>query len=113
MTSDKPDKEAQASKTAEDCFFEGCAIRIRKLNNDVKSLLQLQISQLFFNAENPKLSPQIITPLPYHTNLPSSPHDHDYISNINNGWNMARDIQENDPILTGDVVVDSMRYAQL
>ena len=62
---DDLDKQLQEChpKTAEDVFFESCALRIKKLPPSVRSFLQLQISQLFINAENPQL--QIpITPLP-------------------------------------------------
>ncbi len=51
-------------KRVEDVFFETCTLRMRNLPPSTKSMLQLQISQLFFNAENPDLPPVAITPLP-------------------------------------------------
>ena len=41
-------------KTVEEVFFETCVLRMKKLPS--KSFMQLQISQLFVNAENPPLS---------------------------------------------------------
>ena len=52
------------SRTAEKAFFDSCALRMEKLPTPTKSILQLQICQLFFNAENPDLPPVPITPLP-------------------------------------------------
>ncbi|KAL5014359.1 hypothetical protein ScPMuIL_008629 [Solemya velum] len=43
--------QEKTEKTAEDLFFESCALRMKKLPAATKSLLQLQISQLFYNAE--------------------------------------------------------------
>ena len=48
-------------KTAEDLFFDSCALRMQKLSPAKKSLLQLQISQLFYNAENPDVFPVALT----------------------------------------------------
>ena len=56
-------QEAQ-DRTAEDAFFESCSIRMRNLPPQSRSYLQLQISQLFFNAENPQLPPVQVTPKP-------------------------------------------------
>ena len=49
---------------AEEAFFESCAFRMKRLPLQTRSFLQLQISQLFVNAENPGLPPVPITPLP-------------------------------------------------
>ena len=48
-------------KTVEDAFFESCAIRMKALPASVKSVLQLQTSQLFFNAENQDTQVPIMT----------------------------------------------------
>ncbi len=57
-------KNMNQEKTVEEVFFETCILRMKKLPSTTKSFVQLQISQLFINAENPHL-PQIpITPLP-------------------------------------------------
>ena len=55
--------QERSQKTPEDACFENCALRMKALPPQVKSFLQLQISQLFFNAENPNLQVPI-TPLP-------------------------------------------------
>ena len=51
-------------KDADDVFYESCALRSKKLPATTRSFLQLQVSQLFFNAENPLMLPVQITPLP-------------------------------------------------
>ena len=57
-------EQIKEQRAVEDVFFETCALRMKKLPATMKSFLQLQITQLFLNAENPQL-PQIpITPLP-------------------------------------------------
>lgn len=48
-------------KTVEECFFDTCVLRMQKLPEATRSLLQLQISQIFFNAENPNLTPVSLT----------------------------------------------------
>ncbi|KAI0223772.1 hypothetical protein LSAT2_025097 [Lamellibrachia satsuma] len=51
-------------KDADDVFYESCALRSKKLPATTQSFLQLQVSQLFFNAENPLMLPVQITPVP-------------------------------------------------
>ena len=51
-------------KDADDMFFDSCALRFKKLPATTRSFLQLQVSQLFFNAENPQMPQVQITPLP-------------------------------------------------
>ena len=63
-------KTMNQEKTVEDVFFETCVLRMKKLPPTTQSFIQLQISQLFVNAENPQLPPIQITPLP--TNMPQS-----------------------------------------
>ena len=63
-------KKMNEEKTVEDVFFETCVLRMKKLPPTTQSFIQLQISQLFVNAENPQLPPIPITPLP--TNMPQS-----------------------------------------
>lgn len=58
------DKQMKEEKTVEDVFFETCVLRMKKLPATMQSFLQLQISQLFLNAENPQLPQLPITPLP-------------------------------------------------
>ena len=41
----------------EGLFFEHCAKRMKSLQDNVKGALQIQIQQLFFNAENPDAPP--------------------------------------------------------
>ena len=47
-------------KTVKEVYFEICVLQMKKLQSTTKSFIQLQISQLFVNAENPQL-PQIPT----------------------------------------------------
>ena len=51
-------------RDADDMFFDSCALRCKKLPATTRSFLQLQVSQLFFNAENPHMPQVQITPLP-------------------------------------------------
>ena len=55
---------AGAERDPEQLLFDSFALRMKKLPKQVQSFIQLQISQLFFNAENPDLPPIPITPLP-------------------------------------------------
>ena len=57
-------KNMNQEKTAEEVFFETCILRMKKLPSTTQSFIQLQISQLFVNDENPQLPPIPITPLP-------------------------------------------------
>ncbi|XP_059173931.1 uncharacterized protein LOC131954339 isoform X2 [Physella acuta] len=52
-------------KSAARAFFESCAMRMEKLPVRCQSYLQLQVSQLFFNAENPDVPPVDIIPIPH------------------------------------------------
>ena len=45
-------------------LFNQYAIRLEKLPKEVQNFVQLQISQIFFNAENPNFPPVAIAPLP-------------------------------------------------
>ncbi|XP_076434846.1 uncharacterized protein LOC143274803 [Babylonia areolata] len=66
----KRSRSVTENETADDdpdgdeAFFLSCSRRIRKFPAQARSFLKLQISQLFFNAENPTLPPLPITPLP-------------------------------------------------
>ena len=50
--------------SAEDVFFDSCKIRIAKLDPASRAALQIQITQLFYNAENPTLPAQSVMELP-------------------------------------------------
>lgn len=63
---------SQAVGYPEDAFFKSCALRAKKLPFQTRSFLQLQITQLFVNAENPELPPIPITPLPSHQHFRDS-----------------------------------------
>ena len=63
----------EEDNTVEDAFFQTCALRMKKLPAATKSYLQLQITQLFANAENPQLPPLPITPLPGHSPMLHTP----------------------------------------
>lgn len=56
---EKQQFKEKSEKTAEDLFFESCSLRMKKLTAASKSLLQLQISQLFYNAEIQQLQPNL------------------------------------------------------
>ena len=57
----------QAQKSPEDAFFESCALRVKQLPSHIRSIIQVQVQQLLYNAENPHLPPSspgaIATPL--------------------------------------------------
>ena len=52
------------SKNSSALLFNQYAIRLEKLPKEVQNFVQLQISQIFFNAENPNFPPVAIAPLP-------------------------------------------------
>ncbi|XP_022093072.1 uncharacterized protein LOC110980566 [Acanthaster planci] len=52
------------AKDEDEMFFEIYARRLKQLPPHLKSVVQFQIAQLFFNAENPHLPQQAIMPLP-------------------------------------------------
>ena len=60
----KAPQQPKEPKSPEEVFFDSCALKIKQLPQQTRSFLQLQISQLFFNAENPNIHPVPITPLP-------------------------------------------------
>ena len=45
-------------------LFNQYAILLEKLPKEIRNFVQLQISQIFFNAENPSFPPVAIAPLP-------------------------------------------------
>ena len=57
----------QAQKSPEDAFFESCALRVKQLPSQIRSIVQVQVQQLLYNAENPHLPPQVLVPLPHHS----------------------------------------------
>ena len=59
------ERHLKEKRSVADAFFESCALRMEKLPQKIQSFVQLQISQIFINAENPTLQMQI-TPLPQH-----------------------------------------------
>ena len=78
-------------ESAEDAFFECCAIRSQKLSPTIRSYIQLQITQIFLNAENTNLPPVPITPLPtmyqpevYPTSMTQEGHGSDIIASALN-----------------------------
>ncbi|XP_005094965.1 uncharacterized protein LOC101850874 isoform X2 [Aplysia californica] len=64
-------EEAERDPDGDEAFFKSCSRRMKKLTPQARSFLKLQISQLFFNAENPTLPPMSITPL-MHTFQPTT-----------------------------------------
>lgn len=65
-----------AMKDQEDVFFESCALRMKKMDPQTKSYLQLQISTLFCNAENQDRPPIPISPLPQKLFMPQNVYSH-------------------------------------
>ena len=59
LVSDKPKQ-----KDATDLLFENLAMRMKMLPVDTQSFVQIQLAQIFFNAENRNLEPMPVTPLP-------------------------------------------------
>ena len=55
-------KSVKASK--ELLFFESCAERMRNMPDNIQGVLQIQIQQLLYNAENMNSPPLAIMPLP-------------------------------------------------
>lgn len=51
-------------KDGDELFFQSCTQRMKLLKPSLRSYLKMQISQLFFNAENPDAEPLPIMPLP-------------------------------------------------
>ena len=48
-----------------DSFFDSCVHRVKKLPNSMKSVVQMQVSQIIFNAENPMMQqPVMAIPMP-------------------------------------------------
>jgi hypothetical protein len=41
-------------RSAEDVFFENCVMRVKKLDPIIRSYVNLQVSCIIFNAENPR-----------------------------------------------------------
>ena len=65
---DTLERQMTADPELEEHYFRSCAARIKKLSPSKASFLQIQITQLFYNAEHPfKQIP--VTPFP----LPSPP----------------------------------------
>lgn len=63
-TENRYEKDPIALESAEETFFKSCALRMMKLPPTTRSYLLLQIAQLFFNAENPDVTPVPIINLP-------------------------------------------------
>lgn len=63
-------KTNRKTQGAEDLYFKACAETIRKLSPDTSTLLMLQISELFYNAQNPRRQ-VAVTPFP----CPTDPED--------------------------------------
>lgn len=61
---EKKKAQKQAAEGVEESFFFSCIQRMKLLPAQTKSVLQFQIQQLFFNAENPHLPSVPIMPLP-------------------------------------------------
>ena len=53
-------------------LFNQYAIRLEKLPKEIQNFVQLQISQIFFKAENPNFPPVAIAPLPRQKFFPPS-----------------------------------------
>ena len=52
------EKQKTKPKSARQLYFDMCAMRAECLSPDVWAVLQMQIQQLLFNAENPHLPQQ-------------------------------------------------------
>ena len=52
-------------QSEENLFFSSCAERMKKLPGNIKNVLQIQIQQLFYNAESTDGSQMAIMPLPH------------------------------------------------
>lgn len=62
-----------AQKTPEDAFFESCAMRVKCLPPTVRSIIQMQVQQLLYNAENPMLPQQVLVSLVHGAPQPPPP----------------------------------------
>ena len=60
-------EEKMLSKSNVDLFFEHCAQRVKALDGTVQGVVQIQVQQLLFNAENPHMPAAPIMPLPAST----------------------------------------------
>ncbi|XP_041366613.1 uncharacterized protein LOC121381391 isoform X2 [Gigantopelta aegis] len=56
-------EQRNVERSAEDLLFENYAIRMKRLPKATQSLVQLQLSQIFFNAENPDIPDIPVTTL--------------------------------------------------
>ncbi|XP_041373581.1 uncharacterized protein LOC121386666 [Gigantopelta aegis] len=103
------DKATDVTKSGEDVFLESCMIRMRKLPEHIKSILLLQISQLFYNAENPKLPHRQITPLPYESGRPQQV----VPVSIDTSSTQYYHSPPTNTQLSGDMIADCMRIVNL
>ncbi|XP_064617230.1 uncharacterized protein LOC135481321 [Liolophura sinensis] len=89
------------TKDEDESFLQSFYYRLKNLPKDIKGVVQLQMAQIFFNAENTHLPPQPIMPLPRqyaqsshtHTN-PPLPVYREYSSNMAGSDIVAMAMQE-------------------
>ena len=98
------ERHLNEKRSVADAYFESCALRMEKLPQEMQSFVQLQISQIFINAENPTLQLPI-TPLPYHiTNIQqhiTTPRSYDNTGN-NTPQNLLNNNTPHSYILSGN-----------
>lgn len=66
----KKKQETMSPSSSVDAFFEFCRLRMRNLDPALQSTRQMQVSQLFYNAENPEMPSQLMVPLPNQLSCP-------------------------------------------
>jgi len=60
----KKRRESSLENNEDEAFLQPYVYQLKNMSKDVKGVVQLQIAQIFFNAENRHLPPQPIMPLP-------------------------------------------------
>lgn len=71
---DRRESVSKPEKTEEVLFFECCAKKIEKFPENIRSVIMMQISQIFFNAENPNSQINLVQlPMPAYTSTPVHP----------------------------------------
>ena len=64
LRSEEGKVDNQVERNSVDLFFEFCSMRVKCLPPGMRSVVQMQIQQVLFNAENPGLPQQQIMSLP-------------------------------------------------
>ena len=104
-------------RSADDAFFESCALRMQKIPPKLRAYLQLQISQLFLNAENysdPQLPQLPITPLPITHQQPVGQYrQHNLAPVPQHSYQSTSQTPQQGMMLTGDIISDAMNLSNM